>query len=443
MKDREVAVHPGVEELTAFGVGQLEQNEMELLAEHLASCPNCQVIADGETPDPLSALVRSVLIARSETGGLPPTEGWPEAWLLPELADHPRYRIVQKLGAGGMGVVYKAEHRLMRRTVALKVINQRVLSTAGVIERFRREVQAAARLSHPNIVTAYDADQAGDLHFLVMEFVEGMTLAQVVEKQGPLPPRTACAYVRQAAQGLQHAFERGLVHRDIKPHNLMLTPTGEVKVLDFGLAGFVSDRGPEGALTTFGQGFGTPGYMAPEQSRDAHTADSRADVYSLGCTLYFLLTGQPPGPTGQVPRPVEELCPRLPDGLGEVLRRMMAREASQRYQTPAEVIQALAGYAEGAGLAVAGPLKDKWLVGGLAATLLIALGISPWVLRLTSTPLPQGENGALQQQQPKTELGDNKDTPRTKDSQPGETGSTPGKNEDKKVTSDDAKEFLK
>src|SRR5262249_36762668 len=147
----------------------------------------------------------------------------PEAAVPPELADHPRYRVVGLLGSGGMGVVFKAEHLVMERPVALKVISRGLIDRPAVMERFRREVKAAARLSHPNIVTAHDAEQAGDTHFLVMEFVEGTTLARLVNERGLLPVAEACDYVRQAALGLQHAFEHGMVHRDIKPHNLMVT----------------------------------------------------------------------------------------------------------------------------------------------------------------------------------------------------------------------------
>src|SRR5262249_21197309 len=164
----------------------------------------------------------------------------------PELERHPRYRVAALVGRGGMGTVYRAEHTLMGRPVALKVIDPRLLEHAGSLARFRQEVMAAARLSHPNIVIAYDAEQAGAHHFLVMEFVEGTNLADYLRTRGRLGAGEACAYVRQAALGLQHAFAKGMVHRDIKPHNLMLTPDGQVKVLDFGLARFVSEPLPEG-----------------------------------------------------------------------------------------------------------------------------------------------------------------------------------------------------
>ncbi len=211
-----------------------------------------------------------------------------------ELARHERYRVVRLLGAGGMGCVYQAEHCVMRRTVALKVINRAFTANPAAVERFCREVRAAARLTHPNIVTAYDAEHTGDTTFLVMEYVEGVTLAQLVLERGPLPIAEACGCVRQAALGLQHAHERGMVHRDVKPANLIRCPDGTVKVLDFGLAMLTAERGE--ALTSENAVMGTLDYMAPEQAEDARSADIRADVYSLGCTLWFLLTGSVPYP---------------------------------------------------------------------------------------------------------------------------------------------------
>jgi serine/threonine protein kinase len=167
----------------------------------------------------------------------------------PELANHPRYQILRELGRGGMGVVYEARQRLMNRQVVIKVISKALLDHSSALERFHREGKAAARLAHPNIVTVYDAERAGDLHMLVMELVPGQDLAETLEKKGPLPVAHACYYVRQAALGLQHAHEQGMVHRDIKPQNLMLTSRGQVKILDFGLAKLVSENRPQKALT--------------------------------------------------------------------------------------------------------------------------------------------------------------------------------------------------
>jgi hypothetical protein len=306
------------------------------------------------------------------------TSAWPPAAVPgaapvpPSLIGHPRYRILELLGAGGMGAVYKAEHRRMERFVALKVMSPDLMDRPEMVERFHREVKAAALLTHPNIVTAYDADQAGDGHFLIMEFVEGISLAQKVQREGPLPVARACAYVRQAALGLQHAFERGMVHRDVKPHNLMLTPAEQVKILDFGLARFVRETAsaraetdaatsgtagptaPEAAaaLTKTGALMGTADFIAPEQATDPARADVRADIYSLGCTLYYLLAGHAPFSEGtaldkltahfeRTPAPLTDARRDVPPALARVVERMMAKEPARRYQTPAEAADAL------------------------------------------------------------------------------------------------------
>jgi formylglycine-generating enzyme required for sulfatase activity/tRNA A-37 threonylcarbamoyl transferase component Bud32 len=277
------------------------------------------------------------------------------------------YLLLDSLGEGGMGQVFKARHRLMDRIVALKVIRQERLGDADAVRRFLREIRAAAQLSHPNIVIAHDAAQVGQTHLLVMEFIEGTDLAKVVAERGPLPVVEACDYVRQAALGLQHAHERGLVHRDIKPSNLLVTPragdagtkVGLVKILDMGLARL--DRAPShaasvGGLTQEGAVMGTPDYLAPEQALDAHAVDIRGDIYSLGCTLYFLLTGQPPFAGGTLaqkliwhqmdePPPVTNLRTDLPPGLPTVLKKLLAKRPEDRYQTPAEVAAALTPFA--------------------------------------------------------------------------------------------------
>ena len=283
-----------------------------------------------------------------------------------ELANHARYRILGLLGVGGMGAVYKAEHRVMQRMVAIKVINRNLMQQAASVERFQREVKGAAKLSHPNIVTAYDAEQAGNVHFLVMEFVEGVSLARQVKMRGPMSIVHACHFIRQAALGLQHAHELGMVHRDIKPHNLMLTRKGQVKILDFGLARFARESTPAAELTQEDAVVGTPDYIAPEQSLQPQNADIRADIYSLGCTMYFILTGQPPFLTGtcmqtlmahaeSMPPPVNELRPEVPKDLAAVVERMMAKNPANRYQTPAEVAQALAPFIRKSGVSADEP----------------------------------------------------------------------------------------
>jgi hypothetical protein len=271
------------------------------------------------------------------------------------LAEHARYRIIRPLGQGGMGSVYLAEHRQMERQVALKVINPDLINNSEAVRRFRQEVTAAARIGpHANVVAVYDADQVGDLHFLAMEFVEGQSLADYLRAKGPLPTAEACDYVRQAALGLQHANAQGMVHRDVKPHNLMRTPQGQIKVLDFGLArcGRESEKART-QLTQHGVIMGTADYMAPEQASDCRIADARADVYSLGCTLYHLLTGRVPFPDGgtvekiikhavEPPTPVGALRRDLPLGVVRIVEKMMAKPLDQRFQSPGDVAEALA-----------------------------------------------------------------------------------------------------
>jgi serine/threonine protein kinase len=211
--------------------------------------------------------------------------------------EHPDYVIKRELGRGGMGIVYLAHNMLLGRDEALKVIGLQLRVRSGTLERFLREIRSIAKLRHPNIVTAYHATRLSECIVLSMEYVEGLDLARLVKASGPLPLGHACNSVYQAALGLQHAHEQGLVHRDIKPGNLMLTYNGDkarVKVLDFGLAKARRDEKFEEAITSASQTIGTPDFIAPEQVLDAPNVDIRADIYSLGATLYYLLTGHPP-----------------------------------------------------------------------------------------------------------------------------------------------------
>lgn len=271
------------------------------------------------------------------------------------------YVLQQRLGHGGMGQVFLARHTLMDRAVALKVIQEKRLADPTVVQRFKKEIQATARLSHPNVVIAHDANRVQDTFFLVMEYVEGIDLARLLNQCAPLPVPNVCAYLRHAALGLQHMHEHGLVHRDIKPSNLILSARDAVvKVLDLGLARLQADlqtEVPVTPLTQPGLVMGTPDYMAPEQARDPRQADIRADIYSLGCTGYHLLTGQLPFPHPSLveklfrhrqvePEPLENLRPELPEGLPAVIRRMMAKEPEDRFQEPREVAVSLAPFAE-------------------------------------------------------------------------------------------------
>jgi tRNA A-37 threonylcarbamoyl transferase component Bud32 len=351
------ANHPSPAQLVAFAVGKLTDADARAVAAHLESCPDCRRAAASTPGDSFVARVRDARPTQPAGGTRVPGGGarsvtGPPPDLPPELVNHPRYRVLRELGRGGMGVVYQACQTAMDRPVVIKVISQALLEHPDAVERFRREVKAAAWLAHPNIVTAHDAEQAGNLHMLVMEFVPGQTLAEVLHKQGPLPVAHACHYVRQAALGLQHAFEQGMVHRDIKPHNLMLTPKGQVKILDFGLAKVASECGKGKGLTSVNVYMGTPEYSAPEQATDARSADVRADIYSLGCTLYCLLAGRPPfqeetevdtllAHLKREPTPLPELRREVPVALWAVVARMLAKDPARRYRTPAEAAQAL------------------------------------------------------------------------------------------------------
>ena len=363
-------VHPSPDRLLAFRLGRLAELESADITAHLAHCETCRALANALNPDTLLSVLQtpappapteSVATPADAETLAPDTVPLPiDPGIPPELADHPRYRILGLLGSGGMGRVYKAEHRLMERLVALKVINRNLTDNAAAVERFRREVKTAAKLSHPNIVTAFDAEQIGDWHFLVMEYVEGQSLDRIIQVRGRLSIADACDYLRQAALGLQHAWERGMVHRDIKPHNLMLTPQGMIKILDFGLARFLSEGKPITALTQFGVIMGTPDYIAPEQAQDSRNADIRADLYSLGCTFFYLLTGRVPFPDGsllqklmaqvtQEPTPLRELRGDVPTAVIAIWARLMAKDTARRYQTPAEAAHALASWKDQAG----------------------------------------------------------------------------------------------
>ena len=264
------------------------------------------------------------------------------------------YRVLDKLGQGGMGVVLKAQHQRMDRIVAVKMIAGAALKSPDAVNRFYREVKAAAKLNHSNIVTAYDAGEHEGGHYLVMEYVEGNDLAAIVQQRGPLPVAEAVDYVIQAARGLQYAHKQNIVHRDIKPANLLLDKEGTVKILDMGLARVVGlvEAGGKDQLTNSGQIMGTCDYMAPDQALDTHHADARADIYALGCTLYRLVTGEAvyKGETvmqillAHQQAPIPALCKArsdVPPQLDAVFQKMVAKKPEDRYQSMTEVITAL------------------------------------------------------------------------------------------------------
>jgi serine/threonine protein kinase len=370
--------HPDEEQLAGFLTGTLGDDAQERVAAHIAACDRCCQALRGLPEDPFLAQLKEIGSALESGEARAFASGSRDLSAPAELQDHPRYKLGKFLGAGGMGLVYQAEHRLMDRLVALKILRRDLLRHPRVAQRFRQEFKAAAKLAHPNIVAVYDADQAGESHFLVMEFVDGVSLDRLVTRRGPLEPAYACHFIRQAAKGLEHAFGAGMVHRDIKPQNLMLTRKGQIKILDFGLARLASEsradledlasatpRGKHDS-THLGDIIGTPAYMAPEQASDASQADIRADIYSLGSTLYYLLTGQPPFGVGAPrakllakakadPVPIVKLRADLPAGLINVIEKMMAKDPANRYQTPAEVVTALAEFAKPASVSASAP----------------------------------------------------------------------------------------
>jgi hypothetical protein len=296
------------------------------------------------------------------------------------------YQIVKKLGQGGMGSVYLARQLSLDRNVAVKVLSPALSEDAGFVARFTREAYAAAQLTHHNVVQVYDIGEDAGRHFYSMEFVEGETLAGLVSRDGKLDPEAAVGYALQAARGLKFAHDQGLIHRDVKPDNLLLNTQGIVKVADLGL---VKKRGlseiPSGNLAAGGRGtskleqaqsanstgfdmsMGTPAYMAPEQARDAATVDGRADIYSLGCTLYDLLTGRPPfsGKTAlevitkhasEPIVPPEMVAKRVPKELSGVLLKMVAKKPEDRYHTMGDCIREMEEFM---GAGSSGPFKPK------------------------------------------------------------------------------------
>lgn len=290
----------------------------------------------------------------------------PPATPSPDLANASalgEYLLLNKIGGGSMGQVFKGMHRYMQRMVAIKVLSESLSSDADAVQRFVREAETAARLTHPNIVTAYNAGCDGNQHFLVMEYVEGVDLFRTVDRHGPLGLRTALAYTMQAARGLEYAHRTGIVHRDIKPGNLMLDREGTIKILDMGLARFFEGAGEDGGFTRTGTIMGTLDYMPPEQAKNSKRADQRSDVYSLGCTMFYLLTREAPYPARSlvdsvvahrdqpIPKLAEKLAPAeaalVTPHIQSLFERMLAKQPDDRYSSMKQAItdleKALAG----------------------------------------------------------------------------------------------------
>lgn len=263
-----------------------------------------------------------------------------------------KHKLLGHIGSGGMSSVYLAEHMLMHDLRAIKVLPQSRLGKSSYLARFQQEAKAIASLNHPNVVRAHDIDNQGDTHYIVMEYVDGDDLQTIVKKKGPLPFKLVAHYIAQAAHGLQHAHEVGLIHRDVKPANILINSKGKVKILDLGLALFADDAQASLTIDFNDKVLGTADYLAPEQALNSHKVDPRADLYGLGCTMYFLLTGSPPFPDGtiaqriakhqrEMPKEIRKIRPQCPGELEGICWKLMQKDPKFRYASAAQTAEVL------------------------------------------------------------------------------------------------------
>jgi eukaryotic-like serine/threonine-protein kinase len=264
-----------------------------------------------------------------------------------------KFKLLERVGVGGMGQVFLCEHMLMKKRLAIKVLPPAKAEQPAALGRFYREARAAGSLEHPNVVRTHDIDQDGNLHFIVMDYVDGPNLMEVVKKFGPMDLGRAASYIRQTATALDFAFRHKIIHRDIKPGNVLVDRKGVARLLDMGLARFLNDHSDQLTLKFDDKiVLGTADYVAPEQVANSHAVDIRADIYGLGATFYFMLAGHPPFPTGTVsqkllwhrtkePTAIRVIRPEVPEGLAAIVAKMMAKDPKTRYQTPAQVVAAL------------------------------------------------------------------------------------------------------
>ncbi len=345
---------PSTADLKAYLTGQLDEPITDMLTEHLQQCEVCEntVVRLEQEPDTLVNLLRSSnQVANNDSSAVPDNQLRNQAGsseIDPFLLDIPRllgqYELISVLGRGGMGAVYLARHRSLDKQVAIKLLPALPAENHEFVSRFQREMRAAGRLDHPSIVRTTDAGEQHGVHFLVMDAIDGANLSHIARCETKLRIADACELIRQTALGLAHAHEKGIVHRDIKPSNVMLDRTGKVRILDFGLAqiGFWESGSAE--ITTVGQLMGTLDYMAPEQAERGGAVDYRADLYSLGATLFRLITGRPPLAPAPNLTPLEKLrllathkAPKLqslrpdaPKELSDIVDAMLARDPALR-----------------------------------------------------------------------------------------------------------------
>ncbi|TWU59339.1 Serine/threonine-protein kinase PknF [Rubripirellula tenax] len=371
---------PSIERLRDLSLGRLAEEDSDSLLDHLRDCEVCQseleTIGDGEdslihairSPDDDSGLASEPQCQIAVIAALGAIGSRPQSPTVSDIPAFPvsigEYEIVRPLGRGGMGNVYLARHTKLGRLVAIKVLANHRLADARMKERFEAEMRAVGRLSHPGIVTAHDAREIDGTAVLVTEFIDGMDLSQLVSRTGPISAADACDLVRQVAMALQYTSDQGFVHRDVKPSNIMLRSGGEVKLLDLGLARLQETIHEPSELTGTGQAMGTADYIAPEQVTDSRSVDVRADIYSLGCTLFKLLTGHAPfaGPehstafakmtahVSSTPPTIGDLLPDAPRGLSNLVTSMLAKNPTSRPQTPMQVAEKLTPFASDADL---------------------------------------------------------------------------------------------
>ncbi|MBC8352513.1 MAG: protein kinase [Planctomycetes bacterium] len=372
---------PSEDRLRAFTLGQLPNEQSDELFEHLRTCEGCRagldtiedsedsLIASLRKPDELAefsaepdcqvamAKALGALALASETGASSEVDELPKS-----IGE---YEIIRMLGQGGMGNVFLARHTKLGREVALKVLAGDRLANRRTRERFEAEMRAVGRLSHPNIVTAHDAREVDGTAVLVTEFIDGFDLSQLVRRTGPLSIADACEIVRQTAVALEYTSGQGFVHRDVKPSNIMLSNVGEVKLLDLGLARLQCDENDRPEITGTGQAMGTADFVAPEQVADSRGVDVRADIYSLGCTLFKLLTGNAPfadeqhdtafskmtAHVSQEPPSLGKLLPDAPSSLTKLVDSMLAKHPEDRPQSPMSVAEQLAAFTSNSNLA--------------------------------------------------------------------------------------------
>ena len=370
---------PSQSELQAFIQGNLSYVQLEMIGEHLSNCEQCSkvLIQVGESSDPLVAKLRGTLTEAENDVILGDSHFQRMVWNLnreilastpepaapEELLPSPitaatqlgEYNLVKEIGHGGMGKVFCAVHRGSKNQAAVKVLSPIFSADPKALARFQREIKANHQLDHSNIVKAFDAGEARGFHYLVMELVDGIDLSKLVHRFGKVGVADACELVRQAGLALQAVHECGIVHRDVKPSNLIVSRQGQVKLLDLGLALFRTGQNSSTRLTGTNELMGTADFMAPEQCSSVKNVDIRGDLYSLGCTLYTLLGGQPPFGSWEYtsvikkmsahaekqPTPIRERCPEVPAELQSLLEKLLAKDPPQRFQTPGEMLTAI------------------------------------------------------------------------------------------------------